>query len=105
MQLLITNGTFYVDNLKFCYCEAGNGRPSIPTGHYEVFTQFSPEHGAVLPDVVDLGWVGASSGCDVVLGGVRGRNGIVPSTNCLGRLLALIENTEGIGKSVRLEVR
>ena len=104
MNLSIRDNTIYADNLKLCLCEAGNGRPNLPTGRYEVATQFSHVHGRILPDAIGLGWIGASPECDIVLGGVRGRNGVIPSPSALGRLLALIEAKEDIGAIVMLEV-
>lgn len=104
MNLSVKDGVFYADNLQLCYCEAGNGRPNLPTGRYEVAKQFSHVHGKVLPDAYDLGWIGATHECDIVLGGVRGKNGVVPSQNSLGRLLALLEVAEGNGSTVWLEV-
>ena len=104
MNLSIRDGALYADNLKFCYCEAGNGRPNLPTGRYEVITQFSHVHGRILPDAVGLGWIGASRECDLVLGGVRGRDGVIPSPASLGRLLAMLEASEDIGAPVMIEV-
>lgn len=104
MNLSIKDGAFYADNVFLCYCEAGNGRDRIPTGRFEVATQFSHTHGKVLADAYDLGWIGADRGCGIVLGGVRGRNGVVPSQNSLGRLLTILEVAEGNGQSVWLEV-
>ena len=104
MNLSIKDGAFYADNVFLCYCEAGNGRDRIPTGRFEVATQFSHTHGKVLADAYDLGWIGADRGCDIVLGGVRGRSGPVPSPTALGRLLALLEVAEDRGEPVTLEV-
>lgn len=104
MRLKIENGTLYADNIFLCYAGAGNGRPNLPTGHYPVATQFAHVHGKALADAVGLGWIGATHQCDVVLGGVRGRRGPVPSPSSLVRLLALIEAAEDIGQAVTLEV-
>ena len=104
MHLSIRDGSFYADNMFFCYCEAGNGRPNLPTGRYEVSTQYAHVHGKTLPDAVGLGWIGSSRECDVVLGGVRGRDGVVPSPSSLGRLLALLEVCEDDGKTTFLTV-
>ena len=104
MNLLIKDGVLYADNLRVCLAEPGNGRPNLPTGRYEVTTQFSHIHGRILPDAIGLGWIGASPECDIVLGGVRGRNGVIPSPSALGRLLALIEAKEDMGAIVMLEV-
>lgn len=104
MNLKIEDGTLYADNLTLCFAGAGNGRPNLPTGHYPVSTQYAHVHGKTLPDAVGLGWIGADRCCDVVLGGVRGRSGPVPSPSSLGRLLALLEAAEDIGQAVTLEV-
>lgn len=105
MNLKIEGADLYADNLFLCHCEAGNGRPNLQPGSHEVIVQFSHEHGAVLPDAVGLGWLGATAGCDIVLGGVRGRHGVIPSPSSLGRLLALLESAENMGRKVMLEVR
>ena len=104
MNISVRDNTLYCDNLKLCYCEAGNGRPNLPTGRYEVTAQFSHVHGRILPDAIGLGWIGASPECDIVLGGVRGRNGVIPSSTAVVRLLALIEAKEDMGSAVMLEV-
>ena len=104
MNLSIKDGNFYVDNLKLCLAGVGNGRTDLPTGHYEVATQYSTVHGKVLPDAIGLGWIGASYECDCVLGSVLGRTGVLPSQGSLSRLLALLEVAEGNGQSVWLEV-
>ena len=105
MNLSIRDNTIYADNLKLCLCEAGNGRPNLPTGRYEVTAQFSHVHGRILPDAIGLGWIGASPECDIVLGGVRGRNGVIPSPSALVRLLALIGAKEDVGATVILDVQ
>lgn len=105
MKLSIRDNTLYVDNIKVCFAEVGNGRPHIPVGRYQVVTEFSHTHGVTLPDAIGLGWIGASPGCDVVLGRVRGRNGVIPSRTDLGRVLAMIETAEDRGTNVFLEVK
>ena len=97
MKLSISGNTLYADNLKVCFCEAGNERTSIPAGHYPVTIEFSHVHDGI-------GWIGASHGCDIVLGGVIGSSGVIPSRNPLGRLLAMIQAKEDMGSSVTLEV-
>lgn len=104
MKLSISDGTFYVDNIRLCFCEAGNERENLPDGRFEVATEYSHAHGCVLPDAINLGWIGPLSGCDVVLGSVRGRDGLVPSSPVVGRLLALLEVAEGRGEAVWLEI-
>lgn len=104
MKLSLRDGVLYVDHLRFCLAEAGNGRPNLPVGRYEVATQFAHVHGAVLPDANGLGWLGAMPGCDVVLGSVRGRDGVIPSPSVVGRLVAVLEIAEGRGAPIWLEV-
>lgn len=104
MKLSIRDGCFYADNLKLCNCEVGNGRPNLPTGCYPVETQFAHVHGKTLPDAVGLGWIGDLVGCDVILGHVFSRDGLLPSANPVRRLLALLEVAEGRGETVTLEV-
>lgn len=104
MNLRIENSELYVDNLRLCFAGAGNGRPNLQPGRYEVVTQYSPHHGKILPDAVGLGWIGPFSECDVILGGVRGRYGVIPSPASLERALARIEAAEDAGESVTLEV-
>jgi len=104
MKISVKDGALYADNMFLCYCEAGNGRDDLPNGRFEAATQFSHVHGKVLCHAYDLGWIGACRGCDLVLGGVRGKNGIVPSQNSLSRLLAMLEVAEGAGNAVWLEV-
>lgn len=104
MKLSIKDGAFYADNVFLCYCEAGNGRDDLPNGRFEAATQFSHVHGKVLCHAYDFGWIGADRGCDLVLGGVRSRTGVVPSQNSLCRLLALLEVSEGNGFPVWLEI-
>ena len=106
MKLLIENGTLYVNNSLICHCEAGNGRPNIPTGRYQVVPEFSHVHGHVLLDAIGLGWIGPMPGCDVVLGGVRGRNGVIPSRDAFGRVLQRVEDAvESLGQDAVLDVR
>lgn len=104
MNLRIENGSLYADNIFLCYAGAGNGRPNLPVGRYEVATQFAHVHRAVLPDANGLGWLGAMPGCDVVLGSVRGRDGVIPSPSVVGRLVAVLEIAEGRGAPIWLEV-
>ena len=104
MNLSIRNGTLYVDNLRLCLAGAGNGRDHLPIGRYEVATQFAHAHGKVLPDAIGLGWIGNHDECDIVLGSVRGSNGVIPSPSSVSVLLARLEVAESIGQRVTLEV-
>ena len=104
--MLIENGALYVGNHFYCYAEAGNGRPSIPTGRYAVTPEFSHVHGETLLDAIGCGWIGATSGCDIILGRVRNSNGVIPSKTDLGRVMHRVEVAiEQDGQDVHLEVK
>lgn len=107
MKLVIDSGVLYVNNHNFCFVEkgSGNGRASLEPGTRAVRTQFSHTHDRVLPVADGHGWLGADAGCDIVLGRVRGRNGLIPSRSALDGLLAKIEAAEDNGSKVVLEVR
>ena len=104
MMLVLAGGALHADNVFLCYAGAGNGRPNLPAGRYPVSTQYSHVHGRTLADAIGLGWVGPSAECDIVLGGVRGRSGVIPSQHAFGRLLAILEVAEDRGEAVTLEV-
>ncbi len=105
MQLLIKDGFLYADNAFLCYCDAGNGRNDLPVGRYEIAAQYSHAHGRELAHAYDLGWLGPFSECDVILGGVRGRYGVIPSPASTSALLARLEVAEDAGRNVVLEVK
>ena len=107
MIITIENGDLCLgtNRMYLCKAGAGNGRANIPTGIYEVATQFSHAHGAVLPNATDLGWLGADRGCDVVLGNVRSHDGVIPCSASLVALLSRIEVAEGLGQYIELEVK
>lgn len=104
MNLSIKGDAFYIDNVFLCHCAAGNGRQNLPTGRFETATQYSHTHGKILADAYGLGWIGADIGCDIILGSVLRRNGVLPSQGALSRLLAMLEVAEGNGSAVWLEV-
>ena len=104
MKVGIENGRMYLNNTHFCLVEAGNGRDCILSGSYELSSQFSHSHGRVLPKADGAGWIGAAAGCDIILGGVRGRGGLVPSKSFVESLLARIEVEEGLGRTPILEI-
>jgi len=101
----IENGRMYLNNTHFCLVEAGNGRDCILSGSYELSSQFSHSHGRVLPKADGAGWIGADAGCDIILGGVRGRTCIIPNPSFVDALLVKLEVAEGLGKYVLLEVK
>lgn len=104
MKLTISGGALRADNVFLCHAGVGNGRPNLPAGRYPVSTQYSHVHGRTLADAIGLGWLGPSPECDIVLGGVRGRSGVIPSQHAFGRLLAILEVAEDRGEAVTLEV-
>ena len=105
MKLLIEGGALYADNLFLCYAGAGNGRTDLPAGSYPVAPQYSHAFGTDLPNAAGLGWMGAGEQCDVVLGTVRGRDVVVPSSGSLRRLLALLETAEDRGQATTLVIK
>ena len=104
LHITIENEHVFVNNLYFCRAGAGNGRANLPTGFYEVESQYAHCMGKVLPKVVGLGWIGADEKCDIVLGAVRTRDGILGDANCLSGLLHRIEEAESDGTLCTLEV-
>ena len=109
MKLSIEAGALYVDQLFFCYAGAGHERNALQPGRYPVATQFSHAHGQELPNAAGLGWIGpcidrAAAECDVILGRVRGSDGLLPCSAHVGRLLALLETAESRGQTVELVV-
>lgn len=104
MLLTLANGVLRADNVFLCCAGVGNGRPNLPAGRYPVSTQYAHVHGRTLADAVGLGWIGPLAECDIVLGGVRGRSGVIPSQHAFSILLAKLEDCEDRGISVTLEV-
>ena len=56
MKLKIENGLLYVDNQRFCFAEVEGMDGNLPTGPRAVVTQYSADHGDILPRVADYGW-------------------------------------------------
>jgi len=109
VKLTISNGTLYADGLFYCYVEASNGRDNLQPGRYTVTTQFSHSHGQELPNAAGLGWIGPAISidageCDIILGRVRGSDGVLPCASHVGRLLAILETAEARGSAVELVV-
>ncbi len=75
MKLKIENGLLYVDNQRFCFAEVEGMDGNLPTGPRAVVTQYSADHGDILPRVADYGWIGARTGRRIVIGRVRSRYG------------------------------
>ena len=105
MRLLIDTGILYVNNHQVCLAEAGNGRTNLPAGRYAVTAQFSHAHGKDLPIAIGLGFFGSDADCDVVLGRVRSRNGVLPCTSAVGQVMVNLELAEDEGQSVMLEIK
>ncbi len=56
MKLKIENGLLYVDNQRFCFAEVEGMDGNLPTGPRAVVTQYSADHGDILPRVADYDW-------------------------------------------------
>lgn len=105
MKLRIEHDTLFLNNQHFCWVEAGNGRGTIESGTGKVFTKYSPEHERVLAYSTAHGWIGAYPECDIVLGRVRHRTGLLPSVAELDRLVYHLEEHEfGDGEQCTLRV-
>ena len=106
MKLHIDSGILYRDGLVFCRVEAGNGRSRIPLGVSQVEVRTATEHGSIPMAWADgHGWLGGLSGCDIVLGRVVGRHGLIPCLNTQRSLAGLVERTADFGERVTLEVQ
>lgn len=106
MKLHIENSVMYCNGLMFCRAEAGNGRSSIPDGVSKVEVLTATEHGTVpMAYAEHHGWVGGLSGCDIVVGRVMGRNGILPCLSTQKRLVSLCESAADRGEQVTVEVQ
>lgn len=105
MKLRIEEGILYLDNVYFCKAGPGNGSNDLQSGTYPITTQYSHAHGDVLPNAAGAGWIGFDDRCDIVLGGVRGRGGVIPSKPFVSAILARLEVTEGRGQNSVLEIR
>lgn len=104
MKIEIDNGAMYINDRFFCYAEAGNGRTDIEPGASEVRSEYSHHHGRVLPYADNHGWIGAAKECDIVVGRVRARDGIIPCAAHLGSLLNRLEQAEFDGSTTSLQV-
>lgn len=104
MNLSIQNGSLYVNNIRFCFVEPGNGRSDIPTGRYPVTTQVAHAFGTELVLADGIGWIGANPQCDIVLGLVRGRNALLPCPTCADRLFRVVDTYQEVDSKVTLEV-
>lgn len=106
MKLHIDNGLMYCDGLLFCRVEAGNGRSRIPLGVSGVEVRTATEHGGVPMAWTDShGWIGGLAGCDIVVGRVLGRNGVIPCLSFQHRITSLVERATDNGRRVTLEVQ
>lgn len=106
MKLSIDSGIMYSNGLMFCRVEAGNGGTSIPLGVSEVDVCTATVHGSVpMPYSEEHGWIGGLAGCDIVVGRITGRNGLIPCLDTQKRLVSLCERTLDRGERVTLEVQ
>ena len=106
MKLRIESGALYLNNKHFCLVRAGDGRNGIRSGSGKAYTKYSPEHGRVLAYSAEHGWLGASPECDIVLGRVRHRSGVLPCVAELDRLVWHLEEHEfGDGEPCTLTVK
>ena len=106
MNLVIENGQLYINNKRFCYAKVNDDRSqAVRPSARKVSTQYSHNHGRVLPIVADGGWIGDGEECYVNVGNVLGSNGPLPCVTAIGGLVARIEAAEDFGASVTLECK
>lgn len=104
MKLEATQGILYLNNMQFCYIGPANGRTDLPTGSFTVEARFSHAHGDDMVHADGFGWVGATRGCDAVLGRIRTNAGVDPCQLTAGRLLAAVETAGDRGERTTLVI-
>ena len=104
MNISLDQGRLYVDNYKFCFYEVPNGSSNLPIGNHPVEARLSHNHGRVLPLAANVGWLGSSSDCAIVLGKVIGRNSLIPDEDAVERLVRSIEATNAADQLVILRI-
>ena len=105
MNIEIQHGVMYVDQVRFSFVGAGDGRNDIQPGSYPVEARYSHNHGKTLPHADGLGWLGFTPDCAIIVGKVRAGNGLIPSSDMVQRLLLVIETYEETGRGAVLEVK
>jgi hypothetical protein len=104
MKIVIEGGSLFVGARRVGSAGAGSGRPSLRPGCSKVKTDFSDEHDADLLYADGYGWIGPTADCDVVLGQVRRRAGVIPCLSTFCHVFALVEIAEKHGDKITLEV-
>ena len=107
LHLELQHGVLYVDNVKFCYYEvsANDGRKDLPKGTYVAEARYAHSFGKVLPHIESIGWAGADAGCQIILGRVRAKSGLIPDGYIVQVLISAIEAASDLGDQVLAEVR
>jgi hypothetical protein len=106
MKLHIEGGILYTGGLMFSRVGAGNGKPHLPLGVFEVEVRTATQHGSIPLAWADgIGWIGGLGGCDAVLGRVVGQYGVLPCLSTARRLVSLVESALEAGERVTLEVQ
>lgn len=106
MKLLIENGVLYVDNKRFCYAKVNDDRcQDVRPITRKVSTQYSHDHGKILPLIVDFGWVADDGQCAIRIGSVLGSDGPLKCHMSISGLVARIEAREDVGRAVLMEIK
>lgn len=105
MILGIKDGALYVDNVKFCLTEAGNGRSNFKSGRWSLEVKRSTKHQCSMLHAEGFGWIGARPDADAVLGHVRGRGTLLSDVLAEERLRIDVIDALNAGKEVILEVQ
>ena len=101
MKLRVADNHLYADNLIFSMAEVVNASPTLSA---PVEIRFSHHHGEDRVFAEGLGWVGAAKDDAIVVGRVRGGDGLIPCRVTETRLIGMVERAQDDGRSVRLEV-
>lgn len=104
MKISVTGNRMYVDNYILSHCEVKDGhRDKSFSGAAE--PRYSHHAGRELLHADGLGWVGADSGCAIVVGRVvRGDGEVMPCKLTEARLLGMANYATEHGKRITLEI-
>lgn len=90
MKLTLVHGSLYIDQLKFCKYEVKHDTRLIP-GKYPSEVRYAHHFGKPLPFLDGIGWLGSDAGCQIIVGQVRSKNGLIPDGHLVRVLVGRIE--------------
>ena len=104
LHITIENEHVFVNNVYFCRAGIGKDRERLKPLHGEARTEYSHTFHKVMVKVDGLGLIGAEDTCDVVLGNVRGPDGVIPCQATAERLVYFVDQAETSGRTATVEV-